>query len=173
LKKLSTGICYGLMGIQRRRLGKEALCGELMHWSVRLILEAQPDKSTILKDYVMVPDSRGPSWVRAKDLLPYYKSVVEAEEANFPKIEEDGMSREEQNLLELWAGRKQNAPESGAGDDVSPWCRTPNFLLDQRGEINSPHFLYADSRRRSLMKEMETSITHHHGGHADPTVSTQ
>jgi hypothetical protein len=97
LTNIPTNALYGVMGTQKRRPGTETSCGELVHWSLRLILKAGLVKPT-LKDYVMVPDKHGPSWVRAKDLLSYYRSAVGEVKTDFPDyltLQEERISDEE------------------------------------------------------------------------------
>jgi hypothetical protein len=135
-----------------------------------LVLKARLVKPT-LKDYVMVPDKHGPSWVRAKDLLSYYRSAVGEVKTDFPDyltLQEERISDEEQDLLELWANKKQEVPETKVDNVVSESTKMPNSLLHQIKEIQTPHRLYADYDHKELMEEMELSITRRRGGNINP-----
>ena len=158
--------------------GKETRCGELMHWSVRLISEESHPTST-LRNWVMVRDNRGPSWIPEENLWDHYieSMLGDAEDGlkrrpEFPKLEEDAMCSEEEELFKLW---KRSSPQSGEPGDATQdmYSSEPSAILRvDTADIRHPKRPFADDRKNSLMMEMDSSIARRRHQQRDTAAGT-
>ncbi|KAK6957090.1 hypothetical protein Daesc_002375 [Daldinia eschscholtzii] len=166
LKDLPFDTLYGFMGVRRRRPGKDTNCGELMHWSVRLLLR-EGHTTPALRNWAMVRDDRTPSWVPEEHLLSYYLSVLTesgSEMANFPKLEEDKVCSEEDELIKLWLEHRPAIGEQETDLSDPEGGKELEFFRANTGEMRNPRRLYVEPQKKSLMEEMDSAITRRRAG---------
>ncbi|KAG4218584.1 hypothetical protein PC116_g32936 [Phytophthora cactorum] len=115
----------------------------------------------------MVRDDRTPSWVPEEHLLTYYLSVLtesESEMADFPKLEEDKMCSEEDELIKLWLEHKPAVGEQETDLSDPEGGKELEFFRANTGEMRNPRRLYVEPQKKSLMKEMDSAITRRRAG---------
>ncbi len=132
-----------------------------MHWSVRLILSEGSYKST-LRNWVMVPDYHGPSWIPEKHLTSYYISVL-ADTSRFEladfKLEEEQMCKKEDEMYRLWTKPENTSGKSRIESSDPQQGGAPDFLQRTYAEIREPTRLYVNPRKKDFVNAMNPYIT--------------